>query len=155
MLTYYPQLNNLPFCNRSLPRKPLRMQTTTLPRLSSQTSLRSVGQFQANLTAHQYFPGILCRVVNREEKGRTPLPQGSHRTIQRLCNGCRGVSVTVRSQNLSLTRESVHRTKPQEKTLDFILLFMNLFFIIITSLTSEWSPGFYHSLSGRHASFSF
>lgn len=102
-----------------------------LPRSSSQTSLRSVGQFQANLTAHQYFPGILCRVVNREEEGRTPLPQGSYRTIQRLCCGCRGVSVTVRSQNLSLTRESVHRTKPQEKkkTLDFILLFMNLFFI--------------------------
>lgn len=129
------------------------IQTTTLiSHSSSQTSLRSIGQFQANLTANEYFLSIWCRLVNREEEGCAPSPWGSPGQFWLNCR-CRGVSVTIRSQDLSLTREPVYRTKPQEKTIRLYSVIYRLF-ITITSPTSEQSPGFYHYLLGGDPSFS-
>lgn len=74
---YHSQLNNLPFSRR----KTLSLQTL----LSCIHCPRGHSDLLAHfkqMTAHQCFLGILYRLGNRGAEGHTPLPRGSHRTIQ-------------------------------------------------------------------------
>lgn len=107
VLVYYPQLKKLPFSKRKI----LSLQTP-LSRIHPPKGHSDLLAHFKKMTAHQCFLGILHKLGNR---GHTPLPWGSHRTIQRLHCWCRGFSVTIKSRNFSLPSQCVHGRKLQEK----------------------------------------
>lgn len=133
MLTYYPQLNNLPFCNRSLPRKTLCMQTTTLlshvrPPKHHSDLLANFKQIWQRISIFQVF----CAEWWTERKKDALLfpkgPTGQFRDCVADAEEFQSLSghrIYHSPENLS-TGQSPRKKK---KTLDFILLFMNLFFI--------------------------
>lgn len=110
VLVYYPQLKKLPFSKRKI----LSLQTP-LSRIHPPKGHSDLLAHFKKMTAHQCFLGILHKLGNRGAEGHTPLPWGSHRTIQRLHCWCRGFSVTIKSRNFSLPSQCVHGRKLQEK----------------------------------------
>lgn len=87
------------------------------------------------------------RLLDREEERCAPLPPGPTGQVREFISGAEGFQSLCQSTQFI----AIHKTKPQEKESDFILVFMDFFFffIIITHLPKLRIKSYFLSPSSR------